>query len=71
MEKYKVKLNDKWVFSSYNYKNSVLTIPLDGYANLKNGEQKCVIEASDERMNKQFLTYNFLYKLILINSCYK
>ena len=40
VEDYKVTINDKWVFSSYNYKNSVLTIPLDGYANLKKGEQK-------------------------------
>ena len=61
VEDYKVTINDKWVFSSYNYKNSVLTIPLDGYANLKKGEQKCVIEASDERMNKQILSYNFKY----------
>ena len=48
--------------STYNYKNAVLTIPLDAYANLEAGEKICEIEVEDERKNKQFLTYNFLYK---------
>ena len=62
VEKYKVKIDGKWIYSTYNYKNAVLTIPLDAYANLKAGEKICEIEVEDERKNKQFLTYNFLYK---------
>ena len=62
VEKYKVKIDGKWIYSTYNYKNAVLTIPLDAYANLEAGEKICEIEVEDERKNKQFLTYNFLYK---------
>ena len=62
VEKYKVKIDGKWIYSTYNYKNAVLTIPLDAYANLEVGEKICEIEVEDERKNKQFLTYHFLYK---------
>ncbi len=61
VEKYKVKIDGKWVYSSYNYKNAILTIPLDQYANLKPGEKVCEVEVEDERKNKQNFTYNFLY----------
>ena len=62
VEKYKVKIDGKWIYSTYNYKNAVLTIPLDSYADLKAGEKTCEIEVEDERKNKQFFTYNFRYK---------
>ena len=62
VEKYKVKIDGKWIYSTYNYKNAVLTIPLDAYANLEAGEKICEIEVEDESKNKKFLTYNFLYK---------
>ena len=62
VEKYKVKIDGKWIYSTYNYKNAVLTIPLDAYANLEAGEKICEIEVEDERKNKQFFTYNFHYK---------
>ena len=62
VEKYKVKIDGKWIYSTYNYKNAVLTIPLDSYADLKAGEKTCEIEVEDERKNKQFFTYNFHYK---------
>ena len=62
VEKYNVKIDGKWIYSTYNYKNAVLTIPLDAYANLEVGEKICEIEVEDERKNKQFLTYHFLYK---------
>ncbi len=62
VEKYKVNIDGKWIYSTYNYKNAVLTIPLDSYADLKAGEKTCEIEVEDERKNKQFFTYNFRYK---------
>ena len=62
VEKYKVNIDGKWIYSTYNYKNAVLTIPLDSYADLKAGEKTCEIEVEDERKNKQFFTYNFHYK---------
>ena len=62
VEKYNVKIDGKWIYSTYNYKNAVLTIPLDAYANLEVGEKICEIEVEDERKNKQFLTYHFLYE---------
>ena len=62
VEKYKVNIDGKWIYSTYNYKNAVLTIPLDSYADLKAGEKICEIEVEDERKNKQFFTYNFRYK---------
>ena len=34
VEKYKVNIDGKWIYSTYNYKNAVLTV-LDSYADLK------------------------------------
>ena len=62
VEKYNVKIDGKWIYSTYNYKNAILTVPLDSYADLKPGEKTCEIEVEDERRNKQFFTCNFLYK---------
>ena len=62
VEKYNVKIDGKWIYSAYNYKNAVLTVPLDTYANLEPGKKTCEIEVEDERKNKQFFTCNFLYK---------
>ena len=61
IEDYHVYINDKWVLSNYSHRTSILSVPLDKYAKLVNGNQSCRVVVIDERKNESELEFKFKY----------
>jgi len=47
--------------SNYSHRTSILSVPLDKYAKLVNGNQSCRVVVIDERKNESELEFKFKY----------